>query len=61
MKKSKINSEELLNDLNKAFSLVNKLEVKDLKEKDLQSIKKESTQLKEKIKIKYKDYLDTKK
>ena len=32
MKKSKINSEELLNDLNKAFSLVNKLEVKDLKE-----------------------------
>ena len=61
MKKSKINSEELLNDLNKAFSLVNKLEIKDLKEKDLQSIKKESTQLKEKIKIKYKDYLDTKK
>ena len=62
MKKSQIKINEILKDIDKAFSILSKIEnTDDIEKIDFNSIKKESTQLKEKIKIKYKDYLDTKK
>ena len=65
MKKSQINLENLEKDLNKAFNILSSFEnleeinEEKIKEK-ISKLKKEYTQLKEKIKIKYKDYMDTK-
>ena len=60
MKKSQVNPEELLKDLNKILNNIKLLEKKDINKKDIDIIESKSTKDSEGIKNKYKD-LDTEK
>ena len=58
MSKSKINIDEILNDVDKVNSLVQEIEDNPLKVKDIES---KSKKLKKILEKKYPDYLDSKK
>ena len=60
MKKSQVNPEELLKDLNKILSNIELLEKEDLSKKDINIIESKITKDSKNIKNKYKD-LDTEK
>tara|TARA_R110001583_G_scaffold39303_1_gene126059 strand:- start:393 stop:575 length:183 start_codon:yes stop_codon:yes gene_type:complete len=59
MKKSQVNSEELLKDLDKILNNIKLLEKKDLSKKDINIIESKSSKDLKEIKNKYKD-LDSK-
>jgi hypothetical protein len=62
MKKLKIDPEDILKDINKAFSLLEKIEnVEDFEDLDIDKLDKEINQLKNKLEKKYPDNLDSKK
>ena len=60
MKKSQVNPEELLKDLNKILSNIELLEKEDLSKKDIKKIQKEAENQQEIVRNKYKN-LDSKK
>ena len=59
MSKSQINQEEFLQDLNKIFELISKLDNENISLKDISKLSYEAKKTKKEIKNKYKD-LDTK-
>tara|TARA_B100000287_G_scaffold346236_1_gene333778 strand:+ start:388 stop:576 length:189 start_codon:yes stop_codon:yes gene_type:complete len=62
MSKSEINPEELLEDISKVFSIINKLEDTDNIEKiNINKLTKQTKKLEKEIKEKYSDNLDSKK
>ena len=61
MKKSNINLENFLLDIDKAFNLINQFDKENIDEIDLKKIKKEAYKLKEKIQKDYSNNLDIKK
>ena len=62
MKKSEINPEEILKDINKAFSLLNEIEeTEEIEKLDINNIQEKTNKLKEELEKKYPDYLDSKK
>jgi 4-diphosphocytidyl-2C-methyl-D-erythritol kinase len=62
MSKSEINPEELLEDISKVFSIINKLEDTDNIEKiNINKLTKQTKKLEKEIKEKYSDNLDIKK
>ena len=62
MKKSNLNPKELLKVINKTFDLLKEIEeTADISNLDLNKIKKEANNIKEKVEKHYSDNLDSKK
>ena len=62
MSKSKINPEELLEDISKVFSIINELEnTNDIEKININKLTNQTKKLEKEIKEKYSDNLDTKK
>ena len=62
MSKSKINQEELLEDISKVFSIINELEnTNDIEKININKLTNQTKKLEKEIKEKYSDNLDTKK
>ena len=58
MKKSDINPDDLLKDLNNAINLINQVENLDLEKADLNKFKKDVEKVESNLKEKYKDILE---
>ena len=58
MKKSDINPEDLLKDLNNAVNLINQIENLDFNKINIKSLKKDAEKLDASLKEKYKDVLE---
>ena len=61
MKKSEIDINSFLLDINKAFAMIKKIEENNIEDLDLKKMKKDAINLKEKIKKDYLDNLDIEK
>ena len=59
MKKPEINIQKILKDLDKVLNFVDKIETLDLEKSNLKQLEQESNALKNQLKEKYPDNLDT--